>query len=276
MKVCLFLVCGVGQIWFTALWSRWLRLRRQSRSSRNRQIAGLTCSWVEVSSSKMLNPKFLLMSSWHLACISVWTGEFDKCCEALWAVCRLENAVEMQVHVPSSSLLHRSVRLHQKRVISYPNDVVSTPAMALRRRPTGRTRMMTMNVLDDQVTDFFWLENSSLYEFVWQKIQGGFKPNTSQGCMRRLRFISSVTCRVVVIQPPGQTTKTWYMIKLMNSSPGKEDAPCRRLRSRLRVQIDVEERYLNLISCLTSAHPANRLRHHNFMHILQYHTLTRC
>lgn len=164
MKVCLFLVCGVGQIWFTALWSRWLRLRRQSRSSRNRQIAGLTCSWVEVSSSKMLNPKFLLMSSWHLACISVWTGEFDKCCEALWAVCRLENAVEMQVHVPSSSLLHRSVRLHQKRVISYPNDVVSTPAMALRRRPTGRTRMMTMNVLDDQVTDFFWLEK---FKFLW-------------------------------------------------------------------------------------------------------------
>lgn len=107
---------------------------------------------------------------------------------------------------------------HQKRVISYPNDVVSTPAMALRRRPTGRTRMMTMNVLDDQVTDFFWLENSSFYEFVWQKIQGGFKPNTSQGCMRRLRFISSVTCRVVVIQPPGQTTKTWYMIKLMKLS----------------------------------------------------------
>lgn len=103
MKVCLFLVCGVGQIWFTVLWSRWLRLRRSSRSSRNRKIAGLTCSWVEVSSSKTLNPKFLLMSSWHLACISVWTGEFDKCCEALWAVGRLD--------LPSLSLLHWSVWL---------------------------------------------------------------------------------------------------------------------------------------------------------------------
>lgn len=102
-KYVYFLVCGVGQIWFSALWSRWLRLRRQSRSSRNRQIAGLTCSWVEVSSSKTLNPKFLLMSSWHLACISVWTGEFDKCCEALWAVGRLD--------LPSLSLLHWSVWL---------------------------------------------------------------------------------------------------------------------------------------------------------------------
>ena len=36
----------------------------------------------------MLNPKSLLMCSWHLEC--VWMGECDRCCKALWVVSRLE------------------------------------------------------------------------------------------------------------------------------------------------------------------------------------------
>ena len=50
---------------------------------------------VEVSLSKMLNPKLLLMSSWHLAwqplpSVYECVCEYDKCCKALWVVSRLE------------------------------------------------------------------------------------------------------------------------------------------------------------------------------------------
>ena len=131
MKACVFLVCGVYWIWFTTLWSRRLWLRR---SSSNRKIAGLTCSWFEVSSSKMLNPKFLLMSS-----ISVWTGECP-----------------LPIFIPPSSECLTRVACHecnhQKRVISYPEDVFSTPARCWKDVQRRARMMMMINVFDDQVT----------------------------------------------------------------------------------------------------------------------------
>ena len=50
---------------------------------------------VKVSLSKILNPKLLLMSSWHLAwqplpSVYECVGECEKCCKALWAVSRVE------------------------------------------------------------------------------------------------------------------------------------------------------------------------------------------